>query len=304
MTTIRALLVILALAMPSGALAQQTEILLPRVDEESRLAQNNTQSSGEGLAVNASGQRAADPSQNVKELNEAAQKRQDDLREASERFLLARLEDLRKANEQQYENSALLRAAESRRLDDLNAQRAEYERRLAEAESKRIDAIRAVDVNAVQNATERAVEQASVLALQLDRTAETSRSLVSTTEQSLAASQRQSFSEFSNRITALENSQSFGQGRQTVSDPALVALAEQVKALAEAQSTKTGEETGSSNTIYYIVTALGAVLTLLTIGGIVGGLALALRRPAPNGNGNGYEYEDRPVRRSTRKAAA
>lgn len=231
---------------------------------------------GAGPPVDATGQQAEDPTANVIALQRAATQRQDDLREASERFILAQIEAAEKLNALRSENTALFRAAETRRIDDLITLRADYETRLAGAEAKRIDAIRAVDVNAVQNATERAVEQATVLAQQVDRSAETLRALVASTEQSVAASQRQSSTELSNRITALEQSQSFGQGRQTISDPALVTLADEVKKLAAAQSTSVGETTGSSNTIAYIAMGLSTFLVILSIGTV-------LWRTAPSG---------------------
>lgn len=79
-----------------------------------------------------------DPTQNVKELVALEMRRQDDLRDA-----------------------------EARRVDDLMELRADYDAQLRIAEAKRIDAIRAVDVNAVSVASERANQQASVLANQV-----------------------------------------------------------------------------------------------------------------------------------------
>src|SRR5512140_1485982 len=97
-----------------------------------------------------------DPTANVLALVEAAVKRLDDLRDA-----------------------------ESRRLDEQAQLRADYSDKLAVAEAKRIDAIRAVDVNAVAIANERAAAQATVLANQLLQTSEALRGLVGTTSTAL-----------------------------------------------------------------------------------------------------------------------
>lgn len=100
-----------------------------------------------------------DPTVNVK----------DALREAVARFDALREADRRYAD------------AEIRRIDDLMGLRALYAEKLEVAEAKRIDAIRAVDVNAIAIANERATAQATVLANQVVATADTLRSLVSTT---------------------------------------------------------------------------------------------------------------------------
>ena len=105
-----------------------------------------------------------DPTLNVKEALQAAVNRLDDLR-----------------------------IAEAKRVDEKLELIFNYEEKLRVAEQKRIDAIRAVDVNAVSVANEKAIQQASILATQLTATAETLRNL--------AASDK---AELSNRITQLE----------------------------------------------------------------------------------------------------
>lgn len=90
-----------------------------------------------------------DPTVNVKESLNAAVKRLDDLAEA-----------------------------ERRRVNDIRELTANYEDKLREAneklllaESKRLDSIRNVDVTAVQDAYQKTVTQASLLAITLDKTA-------------------------------------------------------------------------------------------------------------------------------------
>jgi len=103
-----------------------------------------------GPGVDASGTPVVDPTQNVLDLVQAAIQRQDDLREADGEKL----------------------QAESIHLRELMALRSEYEDRLRKAETARIDAIRAVDVGAVQRATEVAAVQAETLRSQVATSAE------------------------------------------------------------------------------------------------------------------------------------
>lgn len=99
-----------------------------------------------GPGVDIRGNQVIDPTQNVLDLVEAAIKRQDDLRES-----------------------------EAAHVREIVALRADYDRELRRAESDRINAIRAVDVGAVNRAAEVAATQATVLAAQLQATAEAGR---------------------------------------------------------------------------------------------------------------------------------
>jgi hypothetical protein len=65
-----------------------------------------------------------------------------------------------------------LRKAESRRVNEQMASSHQHSAELRELEAKRIDAIRAVDVQAVASANEKAIQQADVLAKQLVTTAD------------------------------------------------------------------------------------------------------------------------------------
>lgn len=117
--------------------------------------------------INASKNDYSDPTSNVLMLVEAANRRQDDLR-----------------------------AAESRRVNEMMELRAEHAKELGETEKKRLDAIRVVDVNAVAVASERASQQALVLANQVSATSEILRGLVATTNAQLTE-----------RLSSLEKSQ-------------------------------------------------------------------------------------------------
>lgn len=142
-----------------------------------------------------------DPTSNVRALVDEVVIRMDSLREADRR----REDELREA-ERRYAEAQL--AA----IREINQLRADHNRELRVAESERINAIRAVDVNAVAIATERANAQAQVLANQVQSSAETLRSLVATT----AANQKQQYdattAQLSDRLTTLEQQQYKGQG--------------------------------------------------------------------------------------------
>jgi uncharacterized protein YnzC (UPF0291/DUF896 family) len=116
-----------------------------------------------------------------------------------------------------------LQAAESRRVSEINALeskrvqeqmelRAAYEEKLKLAETKRIDSIRAVDVAAVGVATEKANQQAIVLANQVATSAEALRALVASTATTVASQLQQMSSQLSDRLSIVEKSQYEKQG--------------------------------------------------------------------------------------------
>ncbi len=127
-------------------------------------------------------QPAIDPTENVKALNEAAAKRQDDLRLYSERLMDAKIESLK----------------------EIVSLHAKHAAELADAEAKRLDAIRLVDVNAVSIASERAAAAALALATQVSQSAEALRTLVHTTAETALKAQTALIAALSERLTKLE----------------------------------------------------------------------------------------------------
>ena len=202
-------------------------------------------SSSMGLGVDSSGGPVIDPTANVLSLVLAAVTRLDDLRSAETR----RLEDLQ--------------ISEMKRVDDIAKLRAEYQEKLTLAESKRIDAIRAVDVAAVATANERAITQASVLANQVAQSAETLRALVASTAAAFSTQQQQLQAALTERIMALEKSANLGAGRQTVSDPMLSDLVNEMRSLRETGERRTGVQSGASTMWGYIVGAVGILTAVL-----------------------------------------
>lgn len=158
-----------------------------------------------------------------------------------------RQDDLRAAESRRIDE---LRAAESRRLDEQARIRAEYEEKLSIAEAKRIDAIRAVDVNAVAVASQRQADQATVLANQVVQSAEALRALVATTATAQQQASQQITGALSDRITQLEKSSYEGAGKGA----------------------------GAKNTVAYVVLGVGLLVSLITIGAVVVGIAFAIRR--------------------------
>ena|ERR1035437_4146348 len=96
---------------------------------------------------------------------------------------------------------------EMKRIDEQMNVRADYNIQLGVAEAKRIDAIRAVDVNAVSVASERANAQAAVLATQVATSAEALRALVAATAATQATQLGTLTTQLTDRLTALEKSQ-------------------------------------------------------------------------------------------------
>lgn len=158
----------------------------------------------------------SDPTSNVLMLVEAAVKRLDDLR-----------------------------IAEATRINEVMTLHQTYGEKLTQAEAKRIDAIRAVDVAAVATASERANQQATVLANQVTVSAETLRTLVATTADGVAK-----------RIAALEQAQYENVGKGRVSDPIMETLLTEVKAM------RGTSKAGISQVIGWIV-ALAAIIGLI-----------------------------------------
>jgi hypothetical protein len=118
-----------------------------------------------------------------------------------------------------------LRIEGLRRIEEHLITHATLTAQLAEAESNRIDAIRMVDVAAVSVASERAAQQAIVLANQVNQSAETLRTLVASTATAVAEQSQQLVNQLSDRITALEKSQYESKGRSGLSAPLLMMIA-------------------------------------------------------------------------------
>src|ERR1035437_7415708 len=103
----------------------------------------------------------------------------------------------------------------AQRIDAELKLRSEHAGQLSIAEAKRIDAIRSVDIPAVAMANERAVASAVVLAAQVASSAETLRTLVAQTAQTVAGQLATMSSAINDRISALEKTQYTSSGKDT-----------------------------------------------------------------------------------------
>ena len=105
--------------------------------------------------------------------------------------------------------------AEIRRIDEKIRLQSDGHALLNVAEAKRIDAIRAVDVNAVSVANDKATAQAVVLASQVAASAETLRALVAATAATQAQQLATLTTQLTDRLSSLEKSQYENKGSST-----------------------------------------------------------------------------------------
>lgn len=210
--------------------------------------------------------RLSDPTSNVLLVLDAAIARQDDLRNQESSRLegyvkseLNRVDSLREAADKRADD---IMEAHFQRVTEVGLLRAEYQEKLAVAEAKRIDAIRSVDVNAVAVASERATQQAQVLASQVAQSAEALRTLVASTAATFAQQQQSLQTQITERLGLLERAQYETKGKESYSDPALAALTDQVKQMSAAQQTNTGKGMGVSAAWAVGIAAVTVVLAL------------------------------------------
>jgi hypothetical protein len=194
--------------------------------------------------------------------------RQDDLRAASDEISRIRVEGLEKLAEMRFKYTEQIAELQNRCLGERAALTASYEDKLTRAEAGRIDAIRAVDVNAVSVASQRAGDQATALASQVASqaevvrnqvatSAEALRALVATTASAALANQQQQFTALSTRITTLEQAGAEGKGKQSFSDPAFTELLSEVRNLKESGRQTAGVQQGVGLSWQVIVGIIG-----------------------------------------------
>jgi hypothetical protein len=223
-----------------------------------------------GIPIDYYGGGTTDPTKNVETLVTAESKRQDDLRVAAEKLADAHRTHADTINKLRARMVTETSKAETRRMDEISRIRADYSAQLSKAEAGRIDAIRAVDVNAVSVASQRAADQATVLATQVAQSAEALRALVATTATTTTTAQQQMSNSLSARITTLEQGSYQAAGKQSFSDPAMVELLAEVKRLSTGATASTVRTAGIDRTwgVIAVVIALiisGTLLYLSTV---------------------------------------
>jgi hypothetical protein len=195
-----------------------------------------------GAGVDSHGGPVFDPTQNVLDLVEAANKRQDDLRAVTKE-----LYDIRALHQ-----------------SEMAAMRERHQRELDQAESDRLDAIRQVDREDVSKTAAQALNAIQTLQAQSNITAETLRGQVQSSAQALATQLTTITGEINKRLSALELSWSEGKGKQTVADPQLAELAAEMRSLTRSRNESTGKSEG--------ISWVGALIMggIALIGGLIG----------------------------------
>lgn len=199
-----------------------------------------------GMAVDVTGGPVVDPSENVKALNEAGHKRQDDLREMHNRYLEAEIRRLEETVKR-VEKIADLRADHSREIGMVHQS---HDREIHKMEQEKLAAFRASDEAARITEAERTLAAVQLVARAAETTANDIRTVLNTTASTLASANAARDLEYNNRISALEKSSYEGAGKGT----------------------------GAKNTVTYVVLAVGLVMSLITIGSVVVAIAFAIRR--------------------------
>lgn len=196
-----------------------------------------------GIAVDSIGGSVIDPTQNVLDLNKAANKRQDDLRDAWKELMDAHI-------------------AHMHQISELRAQHA---KELSQAESARLDSIRTVDREDVNKTAAQALNAIQTLANVTSTTAEALRNQVATTAQTLATQLSATTTELTKRLTALELSSSEGKGKQSYVDPQMDRLTKIVEDLTKIQQTAGGQKQGQSATWGAIAAGLSITIGLFFV---------------------------------------
>ena len=220
----------------------------------------------------------ADPTQNVKDLMEASLKALE-----NESHLRATLvgEQIHRL-EEAVGNSAHLRDTQLAAVEALAIVRATHAKELRDSESKRLDAIRATDVAAVSTAAVQAQAAISALATTATATAETLRNQVTATALTIANQTDRIVSPILERIATLEKLSYTGLGKQAVVDPQMERLTLLVERLASSDAVVSGKTEGMTSTAKIILSLVGMVGTLLTIGAILVSVIVFLNRAPAN----------------------
>jgi hypothetical protein len=223
------------------------------------MAQDKNSKVNLGLGVDSTGGPVIDPTANVIALTEAAVKRQDDLREASENLNALQIACQKEIGDLREKHSEVIRVLQAQHLAELG-----------KAESERLNAIRQVDreegaktaaqlLSAVTTLATQNQSTAETLRNQVAQTAETLRNQVATTQMASQNTFNTTVTEFNKRISQLELSSSEGKGRQTLSDPAMEQLVAEMRSLSASRAGSSGRTEGIERLIGWLV-AIGAII--------------------------------------------
>ena len=203
-----------------------------------------------GLGIDAYGGAVVDPTENVKALTEAANLRQDDLRDLHMRLMdekVARVHD------------GVLN------IEKIAQLRSEHNKEIRHMESDRVDKIRSVDVaNAAATATQ-LLSAVTTLATTAQATAETLRNQVAATAAAVASQTERVVNPILERVALLEKSSYTGAGKQAYQDPMMTELVAKMNSLLESRAGGAGRVSGISASWAVLVAAVLLVGALLAI---------------------------------------
>jgi ABC-type Na+ efflux pump permease subunit len=202
------------------------------------------ESTGRGIGVDAFGGSVIDPTKNVLDLTAAANKRQDDLWDIRALYIgaeIRRLEEIVR----RVEETSKLRSDFSAQMTDVHQH---HDTSIHRMEQEKIAALRSIDEMVRITEANRNLQAVNELARQTTNIRE-----------ALASQMADSMAEVNKRLSAVELQQSEGRGKQTVADPMMVQLVEEVKALRGTSAQ------GSKNLIGYVSIGLSILIGLLVL---------------------------------------
>jgi hypothetical protein len=196
------------------------------------------------------GELSVDPTENVKALQEAGAKRQDDLRELNDRRIDAEIRVL---------------AAQLDGLEKRMVLRAEHAKEIRLLESDRLEKIRQVDVLAGNTAADRALVAIQTLATTQNAAAEAMREMVTQTATTIAAQHAADLARINEQIAALQKTSYEGAGKQTIADPMMAELVAEMKAMRATVTSGEGQSTGRKDMWGYVVAGFSFVGMLIAM---------------------------------------
>jgi len=209
-----------------------------------------------GIGVDASGGPVFDPSENVKALNEASHKRQDDLREMFTLYVQSELKRV--------EEVANLKAEQVKEIQEIHQA---HDYALHRAKAGRLDALRQNDREDVKVLAAQTAAKADALQSQVSTTAATLQNQVSTTNEAATKNFMADQAEQNKRLSAIERQQAEGMGKATVESPMMAELVAETKALRASMSINSGEKSGKLSQremIAWIIGLLAIVFSVYT----------------------------------------
>lgn len=202
-----------------------------------------------------------DPTPNVLDLVEAANKRQDDLRLMSKEVFNTHILYLEKLADQHERFDDKIHEKE----EHIANMRESFQDRLANKEAGLRDSFRKFDTEVGDKAAAAAQQAIATLATVTSTTAEALRNQVAATERALESRRASDNAEVVKRLTELERLSSEGKGKGSIADRQFEQLLIAVEALGKAQDARGGEEKGISMITGGMLAAIGGTATVLSI---------------------------------------